>query len=258
MQAPIEVSRREGEVFLLDILSHRMSVMAWFQQSQSIAWVGARELQVVSNETRRRCCLMRFAFVLAAILGLILPYSLSGSDNSKPVKSITPLSADEIAVYKAILRTFSGDKDAGLNVSAKTYPLDPRASTTGFDQPGCLNGIQLDNLSTVSHSYHELPPEVLPSKAVTLVDPKMQARIVHSNDPGNTIRKGKPVKDAVAAAFTTGLFSMSEIAFDKEHRFAAVRYSFWCGSLCGHGSTLMFEKVNGEWRKVRDCGGWVS
>src|SRR5947207_13642821 len=28
MQAPIEVSRREGEVFLLDILSHRMSVMA--------------------------------------------------------------------------------------------------------------------------------------------------------------------------------------------------------------------------------------
>src|SRR6266496_3637039 len=28
MQAPIEVSRREGEVFLLDILSHRMSVIA--------------------------------------------------------------------------------------------------------------------------------------------------------------------------------------------------------------------------------------
>ncbi len=28
MQAPIEVSRREGEVFLLDILSHRMSAIA--------------------------------------------------------------------------------------------------------------------------------------------------------------------------------------------------------------------------------------
>ena len=28
MQAPIEVSRREGEVFLLDILSHRMSEMS--------------------------------------------------------------------------------------------------------------------------------------------------------------------------------------------------------------------------------------
>jgi hypothetical protein len=65
----------------------------------------------------------------------------------------------------------------------------------------------------VSHSYHELPPEVVPSKAMTLVGPETQARIFHSNDPSNTIRKGKPVKDAVAAAFTTGLFSMSEIAF---------------------------------------------
>lgn len=200
----------------------------------------------------------RLAFVLAATLGLILPYSLSGLDNSKPVKSTIPLSADEIAVYKAVLRTYSGDKDASLNVSAKTYPLDPSASTTGFDRPECLNGVQLDNLPTVSHSYHQLPPEVLPSKAMRIVDPKTQERIVHSNDPSNTIRKGEPVKEAVEAAFTTGLFSVSEIAFDKEHHFAAVRYSFWCGSLCGHGSTLIFEKVNGEWRKVRDCGGWVS
>lgn len=200
----------------------------------------------------------RLAFVSAAVLGVLLPYSLSGSNDSKPVKSTTALSADEIAVYKAVLRTYSDDKGAGLNVSAKTYPLDPSASTTGFDQPECLGGVQLDNLSSASHSYHELPAEVLPSKAITLVDPKRQAVIVHSNDPSNTIGKGMPVKDAVAAAFNSGLFSMSEIAFDKEHRFAAVRYSFWCGSLCGHGSTLVFEKSNGEWRKVRNCGGWVS
>jgi hypothetical protein len=121
-----------------------------------------------------------------------------------------------------------------------------------------LNGVELDNLATVSHSYHELPSEVLPFTAMKLVDPKTHARIVHSNDPSNTIRKGRPVKDPVEAAFNTALFSMSEIAFDKEHRFAAVRYSFWCGSLCGHGSTLVFRKTKGEWRKLRDCGGWVS
>jgi hypothetical protein len=202
--------------------------------------------------------LKRLAFVLAAMLGLILPLFLSGLDNSKPAKSTTPLSADEIAVYKAVFLTYGGDKDAGLNVSAKTYPLDPSASTTGFDQPECLNGVRLDNLSTVSHSYHDLPPEVLPSKAMRIVDPKTQARIVHSNDPSNTIRKGEPVKEAVEGAFTTGLFSVSEIAFDKEHHFAAVRYSFWCGSLCGNGSTLVFEKIHGEWKKIRNCGGWVS
>jgi hypothetical protein len=200
----------------------------------------------------------RLPFVFSAVLALVLPYTTTASDKAKLVKSSTALSADEIAVYKAVLRTYSGDKDASLNVSDRTYPLDPSASTTGFDQPECLNGVQLDNLPTVSHSYHELPPEVLLSKAMNLVDPRAQAGIVRSNDPSNTIRKGKPVNDAVKAAFANGLFSMSEIAFDKEHHFAAVRYSFWCGSLCGHGSTLVFEKVNGEWRRVRDCGGWVS
>jgi hypothetical protein len=200
----------------------------------------------------------RFASVLIIFLAFVLPPLATTSDNSKPVKSTAPLSADEVAVYKAILQTYSKDKGTGLNISANTYPLDPTASTAGFGQPECLNGIQLDNLSTLSHSYHELSPEILPSKAMKLVDPKTHARVVRSNDPSNTIKKGKPVKDAVEAAFATGLFSMSEIAFDKEHHFAAVRYSFWCGSLCGHGSTMIFEKVNGEWRKVRDCGGWIS
>jgi hypothetical protein len=202
--------------------------------------------------------LKRLSFVFAVILVLAQPYCVTGSDDNKPAKSTTPLSAYEMAVYKAALRTYSKDKDAKLNVSAKTYPLDASAPTTGFDRPECLNGVQLDNLSAVSHSYHELPPEVLPSKAMRIVDPKTHARIVRANDPSNTIRKGEPVKDAVEAAFATGLFSMSEIAFDKEHHFAAVRYSFWCGSLCGHGSTLIFEKVNGEWRNARNCGGWVS
>jgi hypothetical protein len=200
----------------------------------------------------------RLPFVLMFILAVELPYTIASSDSTKPAKSTSPLSVDEIAIYKSVLRTYSDDRDASLNVSAKTYPLDPSAVTTGFNQAQCLNGIQLENLSTVSHSYHELPQEVLPSKTMKIVDPEAQARIVHSNDPRKTISKGKPVKDAVQSAFTTGLFSISEIAFDKERHFAAVRYSFWCGFLCGHGSTLVFEKVNGEWRKLRNCGGWVS
>jgi len=41
---------------------------------------------------------------------------------------------------------------------------------------------------------------------------------------------------------------MSEIALDNEHRFPAVRYSSLCDSLCGYGSTLIFEKMSGEWQ----------
>lgn len=197
--------------------------------------------------------------VSVTFVALLLTCNAATSKNQKPVKSASSLSSDEIAIYKAILRTYSGDKDENLNVAATTYPLDPNASTTGFDQPECLKGVELENLPSVSNSYHDLPADVLPSEGMRLVDPKRQARIVHSNDPSNTIRKGKPVKDAVEAAFSTGLFSMSEIAFDKGHHFAVVGYSFWCGSLCGHGGTLVFENVNEEWRNAnRNCGGWVS
>ena len=193
---------------------------------------------------------------LHAIVIFVLASSLAASDRDKPAKSPTPLSADEIAVYKAVLRTLG--KETSLNVSSKTHPLDPSAQTTGFDRPGCLAGIQLENLSSASHAYHELDTKALPSQAMRIVDPKAQEKIVQSNDPSRTIRQGKTVKDAVAAAFSTGLLSLSEIAFDKEHRFAAVRYRFSCGSLCGHGSTLVLKQVDGEWEKLRECGGWIS
>ena len=202
---------------------------------------------------------MKRLSVSVTLVALLLTCHAATSKSQKPAKSTTPLSADEIAIYKAVLRTYSGDKDVNLNVAATTYPLDPNASTTGFDQPECLRGVELENLSSVSNSYHELPANVLPSKAMRLVDPKNQARIVHSNDPSNTIRRGEPVKDAVEAAFSTGLFSMSEIAFDNAHHFAAVGYTFWCGSLCAHGRTLVFESLNGEWRNAnRNCGNWIS
>ena len=202
---------------------------------------------------------MQRLWVWVTFVALLVTCHAATPDSQRPVKSANPLSADEVAIYKAVLRAYSGDKDIRLNVAATTYPLDPTASTTGFDQPECLKGVELENLSSTSNSYHELPADVLPSKGMRLVDPKRQGKIVHSNDPSNMIRKGEPVKDAVEAAFSTGLFSMSEIAFDKGHHFAAVRYSFWCGSLCGHGRTLVFQNVKGEWRDAnRNCGNWIS
>jgi hypothetical protein len=44
-----------------------------------------------------------------------------------------------------------------------------------------------------------------------------------------------------------------------EGHYAVVSYRFWCGSLCGNGSTLVFEKFDGEWRRTdRRCGEWIS
>jgi hypothetical protein len=44
---------------------------------------------------------------------------------------------------------------AKLNVLATTYPLDPN------EVPNCLNGIEPENLSIASRSFHELPPDLL-------------------------------------------------------------------------------------------------
>lgn len=202
---------------------------------------------------------MKSALLAPLIVAVVLAQPLTCAARKKPVKSPTPLSADELAIYTAVLREYSHGQDTSLNVSRNTYPLDPASPMNGLQQSGCLDGIQLENLQAASSSFHRLPPEVLPDKSMKLVDPGKQTKIVHTKDPSRTIREGKQVNDAVQDAFFAALFSMSEIAFDKEHRFAVVAYTFWCGSLCGNGSTLVFEKVNGRWRNAkRGCAGWVS
>jgi hypothetical protein len=182
-----------------------------------------------------------------------------GSNQERPSKRTTRLSADEIAVYRAVIKRWVGHERESLNVSSTTFPLDASSSESGLSDCACLQGVLLEDLSNPFHSFRDLTSDVLPGKSMRLVDAKRQAGIVHANDPGTAIGEGKSVKNAVNDALATGLFSMSEIAFNADHQLAVVSYAFWCGSLCGSGATLVFEKIGGEWRKTdRECGGWVS
>lgn len=165
------------------------------------------------------------------------------------------LSADEIAVYRAVLGDAIRRGWKHLNISASTGPLSER----DFEACDCFDGIDLENLPAAFHTSHDLIDIVLPTKGMRLVDPRRQSSVVYANDPGQNIGDRKSVKDAVNAAFSTGLFSMSEIAFDQEHRHAVVSYSFWCGMLCGNGATFIFERIGDQWRRSnRDCGSWIS
>jgi hypothetical protein len=201
---------------------------------------------------------MRKAPFVAIILGLGLLHP-AGSQAQKATKSTEKLTPDEVAIYRAVLQQYAPDKSGApgtLNVSATTYPLDPNSP---FSDGGCLKRLQPDNLATASRSFHELSQNIFPNDVARLVDPKKQTRIVHDNDPDKTIRKGRSVDMAVKEAFGTALFSLSEIGFDKERTHAIVSYRFWCGSLCGNGATLIFEKVGGEWKKTgTSCGDWIS
>jgi hypothetical protein len=195
--------------------------------------------------------------LLAALaLTLVFTPASEGSNKDKPIKNTTPLAADEIAIYRTVLSQYVGHDADSLNVSSKTYPLDP-LNHQGDNE--CLRDIQLDNLTVASRSFHELTPSVLVDKKMNLVDPDRQGKLVRENDPNKTIRNKESVDKAVSQAFENALFSLSEIAFDKEHHLAVVSYSFRCGSLCGNGATLVLEKVGDDWKKTnRNCGGWIS
>jgi hypothetical protein len=180
--------------------------------------------------------------------------ALAGSSHKKPVKNTIPFSADEVAIYRGILERWNSNSRGLLNVSNRTSPIDRDISDCG-----CLKGIEPQTIVSAAHSFRILTKDVLAAKNIKLVDADQQAVIVHSNDPNNSMREGKSVETAVNIAFPTGLFSMSEIAFDEEQRSALVSYSFVCGSLCGSGGVWLFEKVDGVWKKSeRVCGGWIS
>jgi hypothetical protein len=179
--------------------------------------------------------------------------ALAGSSHKKPVRNTNPFSADEVAIYRGILELWNSNS-RGLNVSNRTFPIDRDISDCV-----CLKGIEPQTIVSAASAFRNLTGDVLAGKNIRLVDADKQAVIVRSNDPNNPIREGKSVETAVNVAFSTGLFSMSEIAFDKEQRRALVSYSFGCGSLCGSGGVWLFEKVDGVWKKSeRVCGGWIS
>jgi hypothetical protein len=171
---------------------------------------------------------------------------------------LTPDSSgsDEASIYRAVLDSWLSDKRGILNVSATTFPL-PDDLPSGLVTCDCLERIHLVDAAAF-HSRHTLNSAILHQVNVRLVDPEKQASSVRNNDPDIRIRRRESVKQAVDHAFESGLFSLSEIAFDKNRRYAVVAYRFWCGSLCGSGSTLVFEKIDGKWREDRSCGGWVS
>jgi hypothetical protein len=100
-----------------------------------------------------------------------------------------------------------------------------------------------------------------------IVDPIKQQKKVDENDTQKLIKGAiddgqqvteKQLDDSLKLAFHSALFSFSEVVFDKQHRRAVLSYSFVCGSLCGHGNTVVLVKSGQNWKISKHCGGWVS
>jgi hypothetical protein len=209
----------------------------------------------VINEQWRILQMNKIQFaVLGFLLGLIV---FAVAEERKPTLSPTPLTAEQIAVYQAFVNSYSnGSKSRHLNLANRTYSLD-LSEDKGDD--ACLKGIQFDNAEHPNFIFHRFDPQTSPTGNITLVDPDEQAKTIKKNDPSRTMREGKSVDNAVQDAFATGLLSLSEVAFDKTHQFAIMSFGFRCGGLCGHGETIVFQRVDGQWKRTkRQCGTWIS
>jgi hypothetical protein len=117
------------------------------------------------------------------------------------------------------------------------------------------------------HVVHKLDSLLAGNPGLVLVQRQQQEQEIEGNDPQKLIKKAidghkkvtdKELDGSTKKAFETGLFTLSEIVFDKQRKHAVVAYSFVCGALCGNGNTLLLEKVGKKWSIRKRCGGWVS
>jgi hypothetical protein len=175
----------------------------------------------------------------------VLFYAVTTIAQTKPQLSSEPLTAEQMAVYRAFLASYDNGSGARVNLANKTVPFEP----DDMDLNGCLQGLHL--VSPDVAAIHALSENFLPEKGYRLVDVEEQEKQIGQNDPGTLIRNGEPVDYSVERGFSAGLLSLSEIEFSKNHRYAAFTFWFHCGRLCGHGATLIYENVDGKWKEAR-------
>jgi hypothetical protein len=202
----------------------------------------------------------KYAAVGSCFLALMLfSAGLSATQESaetKPKVSDQPLTAEQLAVYRTVLHGWMENEVSAINLSIQTSLF---LIGGAFDARDCGKEFDLEPVVPgVVHRFRLTDLPQLGSDKIGLVDPERGRKDVADNDPGKTIGEGRSIEDAVRNGFAHGLVTVSEIRFDKTHTHAIVSYSFFCGSLCGNGGTVILEKVEGGWQRKSRCSDWVS
>ena len=200
----------------------------------------------------------KFRVILLLILGLTM-VSFAQSEEVKPTLSKNPLTAEQIAVYRAFLQFYEHGTDKELNVANTTDWLDVSELRQDSDCSESFGRVEYENAQPGGPSVHTLTPNLAVAGRIVLVDPARQTEKVKQNDPSKTVHEGRSVDHAVSTAFASGLLTLSEIVFDKDHHRAVMSFSFFCGKLCGNGGIVMFKRVGQKWKITKQsCREWIS
>jgi hypothetical protein len=170
--------------------------------------------------------------------GLMSYRSFAGA----PLPDKTLLTPEQLQVYSDFIESVRKTNFKAL--SNRTFPLD--LSGLGKDA-ACLQGLQLEDTQESSHSIHSLGSEVLRGHSIQIVDEQQEASILKQRDSDVTTHGKDYLNDASGIPRDLGVLALSEIVFDKSHRFAVLKYVFLCGAHCNSGAILVLEKVGSQW-----------
>lgn len=173
----------------------------------------------------------------------------------KPVVSRSPLSEEQLSVYRGFLDKFSFLHFR--NLASVTIPFDFKGFPEG--RP-CLRGIELENLSESLRTAHTFGPEITKGRDLRLVDPLEQGKLLQQRDASSGTQKEKLTAQDQEIGSELNFLVLSEIAFDTKHQFAVLKYLLVCGQHCVSGTTLVMEKVDGKWTASsrRPCAMFVG
>jgi hypothetical protein len=181
-------------------------------------------------------------------VALICSGNSFGQKSQAPKISEKPLTMTQVEVYRAFLASYLDGNGGVINVAEKTEPMEPSED----DFKGCMN--QFPKGSSTK-KVHVFTTEFAQDDRIRLVDSDKYK----IPDVGNFMSRKEDLDSAVQKAVNAGLLTLSEVVFDSHHQLAALNFGFICGSLCGHGGTVIFRLHQGKWvRSKRSCGGWQS
>ncbi len=173
-----------------------------------------------------------------------------------PTVSKKPLTEEQVGVYHDLLMSWMQDELTTLNLAIETVPLK-REGYEGIQD--CLKDFDAEPMPpNVVHRFRAVDGWHIGGDKLRLVVGDLQNQEVEKNDPWNGIKNGKSIEDSVRNGFNHGLFTFSEIQFDKKHERAILTYRFYCGRLCGNGGTVVLTKKDGVWKTTGRCHQWIS
>jgi hypothetical protein len=141
------------------------------------------------------------------------------SYRSRPGASYTdkaPLNSEQLQVYGDLIESLA--KTNLKFISNRTFPLE--LSSVGKDAV-CMQGLQIEGPGKSRRLIQSLSPDLLRGRSIHLVSEQEESAILKQRDADPAAPGSGMTKDP-------GVLALSEVAFDKSHRFAVLKYVFLC------------------------------